>query len=143
MNKVMGIKTTKIWSNHLLLLLLVTAFLTMQWSSAHIHLSEQHNHDGIHHQHQTKTHAHNVTNQTGAIDFSHQTSHADVIDLVYECSFPKQTKQNSPSIALVSKFAIPLQSLLLVSIKTPAMTTTKISYFELSTVNPRAPPHHS
>ncbi|MFK5969656.1 MAG: hypothetical protein QM487_05990 [Candidatus Marithrix sp.] len=115
----------------------------MQLVPAHVHLSEQHEHDGTHHQHQAETHAHNLTNQTIAIDFSHQTSHTNVIVLVHEYSFPKQEKQNNLSTVLVNKHTIQLHPFLLVSIKIPVATNTNLSYFDLSTVNPRAPPQIS
>ena len=136
-------KTIKSYSNNFLLLLLVTAFLAMHGTPTHIHLSEQHNHDGNQHQHLAESHAHNLIDQAIAIELSQQVSHANVIDLVNQASFPQQQKQSSPPIALISKTAIPIHSLLLVSLSIPAATTTKLSYFELSTVNPRAPPHIS
>ena len=65
----------------MLLLLLVTAFLSMQWTAVHIHLAEQHDHDGSHHQHQPEAHAHHLSIQSvAAIDFSHQEHHANVLD---------------------------------------------------------------
>lgn len=94
----MSVKKAKFSSNYLLRLFLVTAFLTMQWTPAHVHLSEHHEHDGLHHQHQTETHAHNLDNQSIAIDVSnHQTSHANVI--VHDCNFPTQDKQKNFSTA--------------------------------------------
>ncbi|MCV6637609.1 hypothetical protein [Candidatus Albibeggiatoa sp. nov. NOAA] len=124
-----------------LLLLLVTAFLTMQWMPPHAHLSEQHKHDGIHHQHQAEIHAHSLVSQTIGVDLSHQVSHANIIALVHEYSFPKQEKPNSSSI--IVRPVNWLLSFLLVNIRLPATTNTKLSYFAFSTVNPRAPPQIS
>ena len=39
-------------------LVLVTAFLSMQWSPAHIHLAEHHNHGGGQHHHNIEVHVH-------------------------------------------------------------------------------------
>lgn len=139
----MDIKTTKSWSNRLLSLYLVTAFLAMQWTPAHIHLGEQHDHDGTHHQHQAETHAHNLTQQAIATDFSHQASHTNIIVLALECNFPQKEKQDNHLIALVTKATTILDSSLLVNIAIPVVTNTRLSYFELSTVNPRAPPQIS
>ncbi|PHS71864.1 MAG: hypothetical protein COB22_06765 [Cycloclasticus sp.] len=139
----MSIKTTKPWPNYLLLLLLVTAFLTMQSATAHIHLGEQHNHDETHHQHQAEIHAHNLATQTTVVADSHQESHANVIVLIHECSIPKQEKQKNLSTALIAKSASLLQPFLLVNIKIPEITNAKLSYFSFSTVNPRAPPQTS
>jgi hypothetical protein len=141
--EIMNIKMTKFWFNRLLSLFLVTAFLTMQWTPVHIHLSEQHDHDGVHHQHLAETHAHNLSNQTITIDISHQTSHTNVIVLGQEYSLSKQDNQKNLSTALVTNTVRVLQPFLLVSIKIPFITSSKLSYFDLSTVNPRAPPQIS
>lgn len=132
----MGVKTTKHWSNYLQLLLLVTVFLTMQWAPAHIHLNEYHDHGSIHHQHQTETHTHKTIDEH-VLD---QISHANVIVLDHECCFPKLEKQTNISTALVTKVVSVLQPLMLTSINFPAFSNSKLSYFDLSVVNPRAPP---
>jgi len=44
--------------NKLLLTYLLTAFLASQWSVAHIHLPQQHDHDGQLHQHAVEPHHH-------------------------------------------------------------------------------------
>ena len=136
----MNKKTTKTWSNRLLDLFLVTAFLSMQWTPVHLHLSEQHDHDGSHHQHQVETHAHNLTEQAIAADFSHQTSHANIIVLAQECSFTRHEKQDNLATALVAEATSISQPFLPVSIALPEITTTKSSYFDISTTHPRAPP---
>lgn len=125
----------------LLLLSLVTAFLTVQWMPPHVHLSEQHKHDGIHHQHQTEIHAHSLVSQTIGVDFSHQISHANIFALIHDYILPKPEKQNSFSIIVRPVNWLP--SFLLVNIKIPAITNTQLSYFAFSTVNPRAPPQIS
>lgn len=139
----MDLKITISWSNRLLSLCLVTAFLAIQWTPAHIHLSEQHNHDGNHHQHQAETHAHNLTWQAASTDVAHPTSHADIIVLAHACHFPQQEKQGHHLIALVTNATSLLHPSLPVNIAIPIITNTKLSYLELSTVSPRAPPQIS
>lgn len=133
----MSTKITKFWLSRLLLLLLVTAFITMQWTSSHVHLSEQHAHDGGHHQHQVEAHAHNLDSQLSAL----QANHVNVVELSQECNSPNKGKQKCLSTSLVLDTLI--QPYLLISIKTPATTNSNLSYFDLSTVNPRAPPQIS
>ena len=48
--------------------ILITAFLSLQWSSAHIHLAEHHEHDGGQHQHAATTHNHHLSNHSDVID---------------------------------------------------------------------------
>ena len=138
----MNIKKSKSWSDRLLSLFLAAAFLTMQWTPAHIHLGEQHDHQGLH-QHQAELHAHSLIPQTIATDSPHDASHASVIMLVKDCSISKQEKQKEPTPALVARiFSIP-QPFLLVRAKIPVATSNKLNYLDLSTVNPRAPPQIS
>ena len=134
--------SNKYHSNFVLVLLLVTAFLTMQWTAVHIHLADQHIHDKSLHQHQIETHAHDLINKTvAAIDLSHQASHSDVIDLDHDANLPKKEKQRTPTSAAVITpvFALP---------KTPVKATgqiafiksTKLRYLYRPSFNPRAPP---
>lgn len=139
----MNVKVIKHLSNYTLLLLLITALFTMQWSTTHVHLVEQHNHGGIHHQHQAELHAHNLATSTVDVDYPHQTSHANILELDYECNFSKNEKTHHLSAVLVSKAFSLLQPLLLVSITIPVFTSTKLNYFDRSTVNLRAPPQTS
>lgn len=50
------------------ILLLITAFLSLQWSSSHIHLAAYHDHDGEHHQHNVTAHNHQLTKHQDVID---------------------------------------------------------------------------
>ena len=131
--------------NHALLFVLITAFLTMQWSTAHIHLSQQHNHTGSQHQHKVETHGHQLTDQY-VIDYgvdsddSHEVSHANVVDIDHKYTLPKSEKQKYTPLAVVPpSYQLP-QSFLPISVKIPANLNTKLSYFDRSTVSPRAPP---
>lgn len=44
--------------NAVLLFFLLTAFLAVQWTPAHAHLTVQHDHSGERHQHKAEAHAH-------------------------------------------------------------------------------------
>ena len=59
--------------NKLFIFVLTAAFLTLQWSSTHIHLAEHHDHDGGEHQHQVAAHQHQLS-----------AHHADVLDGVFD-----------------------------------------------------------
>ncbi len=139
--KIMAIKITKSWLTWLPLLLLITAFLTLQWTTAHLHLGQQYNEHASHHQHSAKAHTHNLTNQS--VNVLHQTGYTNVIVFTDECHVPKQEKQKHFSTALVAKAtSLSLsQPFLLVKAKIPK--NPKSNYFDLSIVNPRAPPQIS
>ena len=139
----MRIKTSKFRLTRLMSLILVTAFLAMQWTPAHIHLNEQHDHEGSHHQHLAETHVHNLTKQISSTDFDLQASHADAIVLAYECCFRQQDKQKNISAAFITEAATILQPVLVENDSIPATTNFKLNYLGLSTANPRAPPQIS
>ena len=135
----------KIQPNYALLLLLVMAFLAMQWTTTHIHLAEQHSHDGGSHQHQVDAHDHSFSSgMVTAIDFSQQTNHDNIIEFDREDGLPKKGTQKAASTTtLVGTTVHLLAPFLLVSIQTPVVTNTKSSYVNRSTLNPRAPPQTS
>lgn len=140
----MDMKTNKSRSNYALLLLLVAAFLTMQWSTTHIHLAEHHNHDGDHHQHQAEAHAHNIAKQhADAIDYSHHADFSNTIEIDHEFPLSKREKQKNSSTVVITPAFLSSQSFFLTSIKIPVIVNTKLSYFSRSTVHPRAPPQTS
>ena len=136
----MSVKTAKTWSSRLFSILLATAFLTLQWAPAHIHLSAHHDHNGSAHQHQAQVHAHHSTHETIDDVSPRQSSHTNIIELVHDCSSPKYEQQSHSPAALVNTLANPLPPVLLVSTDISGFTTSKLSYFEVTRVNPRAPP---
>lgn len=84
---------TKIYQIKALLLFIVTAFLALQWSTAHIHLAEHHHHDGSHHQHASQGHLHDYGSQHfDVIDASHADSHQSIVELDHECTSPGWNK---------------------------------------------------
>jgi len=69
-------------STKLLLSILITAFLLLQWSATHIHLAGEHEHDGGVHQHAATAHQHQLS--------SH---HADAIDVATDSLSHKDTSK--------------------------------------------------
>ncbi len=129
--------------NKTLLLFLVTAFLTVQWTATHIHLAEHHNHDDNHHQHDLEAHAHFQTDhQIDSIDSEEKANDSNVVELDHKCSLPI-AKKITPTIAVITSVNLQFPSLQLVSFKLPGFVDHKSSYFYRSTVSPRAPPQIS
>ena len=130
--------------NHALLFVLITAFLTMQWTATHIHLSQKHNHSGSHHQHKVENHNHDLTNKYVIdIDSVHEVNHANAVDIDHKYTLSKSEKQKyTPLAAAPPSYQLP-QSFLPTSVKIPVNLSTKLSYFDRSTVSPRAPPKTS
>ena len=132
---------TRFRPNHLVLLALVIAFLSAQWSVSHIHLAEHHDHDGSHHQHKSEVHTHNsIDNNVDAIDFTHQSNDLNIVELDHEINAHKVDQPENPFAALISSafprlaVSLPHDTLL------PDFHNTKIDYLFRSTVSPRAPP---
>jgi hypothetical protein len=134
----MNLKTTKLWPNYVILLLVI-AFLAAQFMTVHIHLAEQHHHDGTSHQHRSDVHVHEFSLQ--AIDRAHQESRAHTIEFDSSFSLQKKDKQNpAPSaITLTSMFQLPTV-FFRAAITSSLVTNTHLSYLSLSTTHPRAPP---
>ena len=138
-----NMKIVKFWSSNALLFVLITAFITMQWSTSHIHLAEQHSHQGNHHQHQIQAHAHHLSlteQHPAAIDFSHDQSHTNIIDVDHEYSFSKREKQKKPSTIIITSIFPSLQSTLPNRIKIPTSINNQLSYLTNSSLKIRAPP---
>lgn len=130
--------------NRTLLLFLVTAFLTVQWTATHIHLAEHHDHDDSHHQHDLETHAHFLTDhQIDSVDSEATTDFVSVVELDHNSNLPT-AKKITPAIAVIASVN---QSLLLsfqsVSFELPVFTDGKSDHLDRSTVSPRAPPQAS
>ena len=134
--------------NYALLFVLIIAFLTMQWTTAHIHLTQKHNHTGSQHQHKVATHGHQLTDQyiidyAADSDMSHEVSHANVVDIDHKYTLPKSEKQKYFPLAIAPPPHQLLQYSLPIRIKIPVNLNIKLSYFDRSTVSPRAPPKTS
>lgn len=129
--------------NKTLLLFLVTAFLTVQWSATHIHFAGHHDHDDSHHQHDREIHAHFLTDhQTDNIDTEATTNDLIVVELDHKSNLPI-AKKITPIIAIIASVYLQSLSFQLVSFELPVFTDDKSSYLDRSTVSPRAPPQTS
>lgn len=122
---------------HSLLLVLVTAFLSMQWTTTHIHLAEHHDHDGVQHQHSAEAHAHQLTNHhADAIDSNH---HNNLVEIDHQCTNAKgKYKGKLSALAIAAVFQ--QKTLLLGSIELPAILNTTLNHLDRSTVYLRGPP---
>lgn len=133
----------KIPSNYVVLLLLAVVFFTTQWSTIHVHLAEQHSHDGGAHQHQPEAHAHSLIEQATTNDYLHQLSHTNIVELGSEYCFSKNDTQKKALTFIVDTSPCLSPFLLLVSSKIRGFESSKSSYLNRSTLNPRAPPQIS
>ena len=131
----------KFRSNKIFLLLLVTAFLTVQWSATHIHLAEHHDHDGSHHQHNIQAHAHYTTNHhTDSIETAHEIGEYNVVEFDNDCVLSvckKSGNQSLVSFSTVYQFLYAPQS---TSLQLPELESNKQCYIAYSTIRLRAPP---
>ena len=79
--------------NRYIFLFIVTAFLAVQWSSAHIHPPAHHEHGGSGHKHQATLHLHKAANHhADVIDIAHADTHDDVVELEHACTPPASFK---------------------------------------------------
>jgi len=129
--------------NKTLLIFLVTAFLTVQWTATHIHLAEHHDHDDSHHQHDLEAHTHLLTDhQPDSIDTEATTNDLSVVELDHKSNLPI-AKKITPAIAITASVNLKSLSFQLVSFELPLFTDDRSGYLDRSTVSPRAPPHTS
>jgi len=134
---------TKFRLNQSLLFILITAFLSMQSASAHIHLSEHQDHNDSHHHHDLEIHSHqSIDHNTDVINSSHQTNNINIIELDHKFSAQNAEKPKKPSTT-----TIPLdfqQPTFISTLKTnlPDLLSSKFSYLYGLTANPRGPPKY-
>lgn len=131
----------KFRDNKIFFLILLLSFLSVQWSSSasHIHLSEQHAHEGAHHEHVVDAHAHEQA-------FSYESSHSlddlgKLVELDHDCN-RSATKYDSQIIALnlVSNLNNVHDQTATVYNKLFTSNHSKRRYLDYSTINLRAPP---
>lgn len=121
--------------NKVLTCYLITALLSIQWSMGHIHLSEQHDHDGGLHHHSIEAHAHHPDQ----IESSHQTSDANVVELNPEYRLTNSTKHKKLGHTIQS-FIFEPSLVYLSKIEPSEIVRTKPGYLHQSTVYLRGPP---
>jgi len=129
--------------NKAIFFVLVTALLSMQWSTAHIHLAEHHDHDGIDHQHHIKTHVHQPFSHTdGSIDSSQQIflQPINVVELDHGCNVFRWNNIDDQPVVLTSTSLQLNISPYINSIESAILSNSKRRYLDYSTINLRAPP---
>lgn len=125
---------------------LITAMLSMQWSTAHIHFAEHHAHDGSHHQHNTEAHAHqSFTQNDNFVDSINQINEheANIVELDTDCNIHKWNNYDDQPLAstlvTIQLSFIPQSG----SIETSEFSKSKRRYIDYSTIHLRAPPKFS
>lgn len=142
---------TKFRLNKAMFFVLLMAMLSMQWSTAHIHLAEHHDHGGSHHQHNIEAHSHqsfilndNYINKDN-IDSIHQVNvqKVQVVELNNDCNIPSWNNLDDQPITLTS---VNFQLNLIhhsINIESLGFSDSKRRYIDYSTINLRAPPKFS
>lgn len=132
---------TQLRQNKTLFILIITAFLAVQWSSAHIHLATLHDHDGNHHQHATQGHLHDLgSHHIDAIDVSHTDSHENVVELGNECTSPSWKKLDDQPDVFADSFNYHFSQLRYSYVYLASYESPDSSWLSYSTVRLRAPP---
>ncbi|MCK4705138.1 MAG: hypothetical protein KAT90_06640 [Gammaproteobacteria bacterium] len=134
---------TKHQLNYSLLFALITAFLSMQWSATHIHLSEHHDHDNSQHQHDIEAHAHLLANfHADSIGSLQHADNSNVVELDQQCS-TAAVKKITPGIAIIASTKLQQSLSQASSFELTDQLNNKLGYLSHSAARPRAPPHFS
>lgn len=139
--------TTRFPLNKTMFFVLVIALLSMQWSTAHIHLAEHHVHDGSHHLHNIEVHSHQSLTENNNLDSTqliyevqandHQVK---VVEFDNDCNIHKWNSIDEQAITLTSvNFQLNLIHRL-TNYPSPEFNNSKRRYIDVSTVKLRAPP---
>ncbi len=97
----------RISCRYTLLFVMITALLSMPWSTVHIHLAQHHDHDNTHHQHFVEAHSHQLTEHQASnhhadlIDSASHSSEKSVVSLAHECRNSKEYQHSSPDNAVL------------------------------------------
>lgn len=132
--------------NKVVFFILVTAMLSLQWSSAHIHLAEYHDHDGEHHQHNVQAHAHqSFSPNDNYFDSNHQidSQNIKVIELGNDCNIHNWNNLDDQCIALTSAHFPHNLTHNFSRVESSANRRSKQRYLDYSTLHLRAPPQIS
>ncbi|MEH6344345.1 MAG: hypothetical protein V7785_04620 [Bermanella sp.] len=119
----------------------VIAFLSMQFSSAHIHLAENHQHDGNQHQHVSQGHAHALSDHhEDAFENTQASPNNHVVEIPQELTLQNGNKDFSSTLMVSSfyQFFPPSPKVTLAPYSNPLNSQT--SWFKYSNVRLRAPP---
>lgn len=132
--------------------ILITAFLSLQWSSAHIHLADEHEHSGEQHEHSVTAHDHQlVSHHRDVIDSANMDIAADsiahdnhkVIELEQLCTLYHGKNLDKSPILLSSIGTFFYQVYERKHSFTSVKTLSYNSYLETTSVRLRAPPYFS
>ena len=137
--------TTKLQLKKAMLFVLVTAMLSMQWSTTHIHLAEHHDHDDSHHKHNIKAHAHQSLTHDDFVDSSQKNyqQKVKVVELGNDCNVHSWNQHNDQPIVLTSvnlQLNFPSS---FSNIESSEFRNSKRRYIDYSNINLRAPPKFS
>lgn len=132
---------TRLRNNKTLFIIIITAFLAVQWSTAHIHLAEHHDHDGSHHKHASQGHLHELaSHHIDAIDVSHADSHENIVELDHESTSPAWNKLDDHPDALTQVIGYLERQAHAGTICLSISNEPDSSWLSYSTVRLRAPP---
>ena len=132
--------TTKIRYSKMLYLVLLVSFLSLQWSSAHIHLAEHHDHDGTHHQHEIEKHTHHQTLSADNFNFHSIDDSDKLVELDLDCNRYATSKYDIQCIVF-SSVNNQLSVYYQVGDNEPPVThNSKLRYIDYSTIQFRGPP---
>ena len=139
---------TTIRDNKFFIFLLITAFLSLQWSSTHIHLAENHDHDGGVHQHEQETHNHDlaghhidVIDTNSDFEISHDDNNVVELEQVCASSHGKWFGQ-LPFISANAYLAVKtiFES---IGARQSHIIFSNTGFLERPSILPRAPPRYS
>lgn len=129
--------------NMTMFLVLVSAILSMQWTTAHIHLEEHHDHDGSHHMHDVKAHAHqSITQDDNSSSSTYQIDnhYVNVVDIDHQGNTKSGNQIDDHVIALTSDSFLPRYISLQSSVLPIEFNSSELQYIDYSTIHLRAPP---
>ncbi|MDH5518310.1 MAG: hypothetical protein OEY36_10925 [Gammaproteobacteria bacterium] len=137
---------TKFHSNGPVFFVLLTAFLSMQWGTSHIHLAEQHDHDGSHHLHTIKAHSHySITENDYSFSLHHPVdSHNDnVVEIDHQCNNHTTKSLNDQVVPLTTDYWRPNFIALQRVVIATELNNSEQRFIDYTTKHPRSPPKSS
>ena len=125
------------------------AFLSMQWTTTHIHLAESHTHNNPHHQHSSEAHAHYSSHFSIDARHDHNTSPSthssslNIVELDHEFNHNSHDKAEKSSATLVESARYIDRSTRLASIQLSISShPLPVNIYQI-TVPSRAPPRYT
>lgn len=130
--------------NRALLILLITAFIAMQWSSMHIHVGAHHDHGGSHHQHSAEFHSHQsshsvVNHHDDAIDAAGHSDDHQVVEFTVDCVACAQKFEAHADFSVAYVVDV-YQLTRFTDVSYSEALDTRPAYLHYSIVRTRAPP---